>query len=336
MAKFVTLLGFAAADESDALCAAIGAVAGPAVAAVRAAALAAIWQATPSLSEKLRPAGQAASFKSLHIVQRRLEVACQHGAFLPADPAHSRCRAADVQKLLAAASPAIGEALRGPGMCHQWDVLLRWPAETVVAARRNEIAANAAGGGGGREALAASVAAALAREHVLRTSALHAALASVALAIQSAGASQTETGMTILLPRGGESAIDSALRSLDSRITANAEADLRGPLPPISFAAVRIDAAAPADVAAAWKTLALPERVDAALLRRHWRSVAARLHPDSGCKSDAPMVEAGAAFRLLRDLLPSESTEPPRSLPILQREAAARMRVHLSDSALVA
>jgi hypothetical protein len=269
-------------------------------------------------------------------VQRRLELACQHGAFLPADPAHSRCRAADVQKLLIAASPAIGEALQGPGTCHQWDVLLRWPAEAVVAARRNEIAADAAGGGGGREALAASVSAALARERVLREGALQAALAGVSLAIQPAGAGQTEIGMTVLLPRCGEAALETALHSLDQRITENAQADVRGPLPPISFAAVRINAAAPADVAAAWKTLALPERVDATTLRQHWRSVAARLHPDRGCQSDAPMVAAGAAFRLLRDLLPSEPSEPPRSLPILQREAAARMCVHLSDTALVA
>jgi len=330
MAKSVNLLGFADGAHGAALRAALDMVDGPPVIAVYAASLAALAQAEPHCDQWLRRRGATATLKDLRTVQCRLEVACQHGPFLPADPAHNRCPATDIERRLEAAADDITHALAGPGRHHQWDIVLRWPAEAVVAARREEIASHAIAGGGGRQALAEAVQAALARDRNTREAGLRASLAGIALATLPAGAGQTETGITVLLPAGAEAQLERVLQALPQEVSDLAEADLRGPLPPISFASVRIDDAAPGELLAAWRALELPEEVDCAALRKHWRTTAARLHPDRGAKSDAPMAEAGAAFRLLRDLLPP-AAGAMRSLDALQREAAGRMRVRLVE-----
>jgi hypothetical protein len=142
-----------------------------------------------------------------------------------------------------------------------------------------------------------------------------------------AGAGDTETGLTVLVEADGEAALEAALEALPADIAADATINMRGPLPPLSFAAVRIDRAAPAEVADAWRQLALPEHVDAAVLQQHWRDTAFRLHPDRSAGDGGLMAQAGAAFRLLRDLLPAEGAGQAWSLPALQRHAACRMRL---------
>jgi hypothetical protein len=255
-------------------------------------------------------------------VQMRLEAACRVAPFLPADPAQCRCPAADAAALLADAMPEVSAALAGPGRCHQWDVVLRWHPEAVLARRRAEIA------GAGREELAASVAAALARERAMREAGLRAALGRVSLAVASAaGAVETEAGLTVLLPAHGEAALEQALSALPPEISDGASADLRGPLPAVSFSAVRVVSAAPGEVAQAWQALALPDWIDADGLRRHWRECAARVHPDHGIAEDGPMVAAGAAFRLLRSLLPAGAPAQAWTLAALQRRSARMLQV---------
>jgi hypothetical protein len=326
MAKWVTLLGFAAAAEGAAVLAALQAVPGPKMHLVQAGGLAGLAQ-SESGRMSFGLGTPAAALQRLRTVQLRLESACLLGPFLPADPAHARCALGAAEGLLAAAAPAIRQALTGPGTRHQWDIVLRWQAEAVVAARRAEIAEATRSGGGSRAALAEAVASALARERALREAALRAVSAQVALAMAPAGAGPTETGLTVLMPACGESALEAALNTLPADISAGATIDLRGPLPPVSFAAVRIDSAAASEVAQAWRMLALPDQVDAAALRQHWRDCAARLHPDRAGGAEGPMASAGAAFRLLRDLLPAGASEQSWSLPALQRHAACRMSV---------
>jgi len=325
MADHVKILGFAAAASGQALAARLAAVAGPPVSLHCAGGLAVLSQADKPGRPSLLAGGRRAMLAALASVQRRLELACLHGPFLPADPADAACPACEIGALLAGAADSIAAALAGPGTCHQWDVILRWQAEPVAAARRAEIAAAAAGGG--RAGLAEAVEAALARERNLREKALMQAVAAVALAAKPASAGSTETGVTALVPAGGEAVLEAALCGLAPEISDGASADLRGPLPPISFAAVRIARAAPGEVAAAWNRLALPDLVDAAALRRHWHACAARLHPDHGAEDDGPITEAGAAFRLLRGLLPPETPEKPWSLAALQRRGTIRLMV---------
>jgi hypothetical protein len=315
MADHVKILGFAAAASGQALAARLAAVAGPPVSLLCAGGLAVLSQADKAGRPSLLAGGRRAMLAALASVQRRLELACLHGPFLPADPADAACPACEIGALLAGAAEAIAAALAGPGTCHQWDVILRWQAEPGAAA------------GGGRAGLAEAVQAALARERVLRGTALMQAVASVAVAAKPTSSGTTETGVTALVPAGGEAVLEAALCGLAPEISDGASADLRGPLPPISFAAVRVARAAPGDVAAAWNRLALPDLVDAAALRRHWHACAARLHPDHGARDDGPITEAGAAFRLLRGLLPPETPEKPWSLAALQRRGTIRLMV---------
>jgi hypothetical protein len=323
MAEHVRLLGFAAADAADQLLAALAAVPGPEISAERAGGICALFQADRGGARKRHL--REAAIRDLFGVQRRLEVACLQGAFLPADPSRNLCERAKLPGLLADAAAPIGDALAVLGLHHQWDVVLRWLAEPVLEARRSEIQVAAAGTG--KAGLAEAVGAALGRERALREGALQAALARVARAVKPAGAGITETGFTVLLPASEEAALENALNGLEPDIAAGASADLRGPLPPISFAAVRVESAAPRDVAQAWRRLGLPDHVDTASLRRHWHACAARLHPDHGAAEAAPIREANAAFRLLRGLLPADGAGEPWSLPALQRRGRLRLQV---------
>jgi hypothetical protein len=323
MADHIRLLGFAAEADAERLQAALSAVPGPSVSSVHAGGIAALVQSDRSPGRLSRK--RDAALRALFEVQRRLEVACLQGAFLPADPSRNLCARAKLPVLLADAAAQIAAALKVLGGHHQWDVILRWLAEPVLEARRGEIQLEAAGQG--RSGLAEAVGAALGRERALREAALQAALSRVARAVKPAGAGVTETGFTVLLPAAQESALETALGALGPEISEGASADLRGPLPPISFAAVRVESAAPKEVAQAWQMLGLPDQVDGESLRRHWHACAARLHPDHGMQEDAPIREAGAAFRLLRGLLPENGTKEPWSLPALQRRGALRLQV---------
>lgn len=270
-----------------------------------------------------------AALHQLNATQRRLEAACLCAPFLPADPAQAQAQAGDIAPLLAMAAPAIADSLRGPGRLHQWDVLLRWEAGPVLASCRGEIAAAAARAGGGKPALAAAVADVLAREKARRAAALHAALCGVAGALLGGEAGDTEALCTLALPAGQEARIEAALNALPDDVTAGAQADLRGPMPPVSFARVRIEQGQAAEIAEAWQALALPTAIDPAALRRHFHAAARRLHPDLGPRPAAPMAQAGAAYRLLYRALQG-AAPGPRSLAGVQRLAARRLAVQLT------
>ena len=321
MARCVKLLGFAAPEDAAGLAAAMGAVQGAPVRVVKAGGLAAIAQEDGGTV--LYPAEKQAALAALRVVQLRMETACQLAPFLPADPSQCRCPLDDVAPMMADAVAPLSAALAGPGRCHQWDVILRWQAEAIVAARRDMIA-NA---GGGQAGLAAAVQAALALERAMREAGLHAALADIALAVVPAGTAETETGLTVLLPADGIAALENALGALPESVSAGATADLRGPLPPLSFAAVRVASASPEALAQAWQVLALPAGIDADGLKRQWHECAGRLHPDHGAGDHGRMAEAGAAFRLLRSLLPAPEPDRAWTLAALQKRGARRLLV---------
>ncbi len=245
---------------------------------------------------------RAGLLKVLAAVQRRLEAACQAAPLLACDPGAAICPEPELRALLAAAEPDLADALARFGRRHQWDVVLRWQPEAVLAARRDEVALIA--GDRGRAGLAEAVAEVLKREVADRTRALHDALRSRVIAIAEAipAAGDAETGATVLVPSGGEAAIEQALSALPPAAQANASCDLRGPLPPLALGALRIASTDRHAVDAAWKLLGLPPRLEARELTQRWRSIAADLHPDrQGPQSSADaMAEAGAAYRLLR------------------------------------
>lgn len=302
MDRTLSLLGIAPAEIAEKTAAAMRGAAGPAITLHRAGDVVLLAEAAETARKKLfATRGRKGLMLSLHRLQRRLELGCLAGPFLPFDPAAAVCAAADLPRLLVASADALAEALRRDGHSHQWDIIIRWQPEAVLAARREDFAAIT-----DRAALAAAIGATLRDERLRRLAALRAALALrvTALAADAPAEGDGETGATVLVPLGGEALIEAALGALPADVTSGASADLRGPLPPISFTPLRVTALEAAAVEQAWRALDLPERLDRADLTRRWRDIAVRLHPDkAGPEADpARLDEAGRAYKLLRGL----------------------------------
>ena len=191
-----------------------------------------------------------------------------------------------------------------------------------AAPHRAALAAAAAAGG--NAAVAGLVGRTLRAERDARLAALRAALAPAALALQEGQGGETEIMLTVLVPPGGEAAIEAALGDLPEAASAHAAADLRGPLPPVSFAACALADVGGGAIAAAWRLLDLEGTVDGAALRLAWRRRAAALHPDhTGDAADAARLDAArAAHRLLAPLLEAAG---PCGLPGLLALAGRRL-----------
>jgi hypothetical protein len=303
----VRFLGFAPRAGADALRSALARVPGPAVRVQAGPAVAALLQVEPDMPAVSR--GQKALLAQLHTIQRRLEIACQTGPFLPMDPSAACCPPGAVAKALNDAWDDLAGALEWHGSNHQWDIVLRWSPEAVVARHRDTIAEAAAGRG--PTGLADAVAATLRADRVRREQALTDVLAPAVLAFAPGGpaASDSEVAVTVLLRADGEAAVEAALGGLDE---ADATLDMRGPLPPLSFAAVRLAVTQAQEVVRAWDALDLPSRIDPDGLHRRWRLLAASAHPDRQPAADAAAAGAAvsgmtAAYHLLKGLAPASS-----------------------------
>jgi hypothetical protein len=301
----VRLLGFAPVHLAGLLIARLGAIPGPSMACIEAGDIAVLLQAEPAgrLSARRRQALKA----GLLTLQRRLETACQIGPFLPMDPGAACAPAHQVRALLEAAEADVSAALAMHGGLHQWDLALSWPAEPVVAQRRAQIVRAAEGNG--PAGLAEAVASALRAERERRAACLLGALRQAALTCDADALSGGDNGLTvtILLPAGPPSAIEATLLGLPEWMQ-DCTADLRGPLPPLHFAAIRLDALSPSAIAASWRCLDAPASLDAQGLHRLWRRHATICHPDhAGPASASAFAALGAAYRTLRPLLPPGS-----------------------------
>ncbi len=338
MGQQVRLLGFTRAANADALLQALRQTSGPALRVWfqaghdtgRDTSVAALGQNEPGRAPwtMLDRAGLLAGLRA---VQTRLERACITASFLPLDPAAAVVPEAAVPGLLAASVPRLHDAIADAGKLHQWDVVLRWSAEAVVAAKRAEIADEAARPGQDgdvcRAAMAQAVSNALGRERAMREAALRAALAPAVLRMAELGNGPAQTGLTVLVPAGGEAAIESALQTMPDSASALAEIDLRGPLPPVSFAAVRVTQAEPGDIARAWRLLAMPDTADAARLRAAWVAAANCVHPDHAgpASTGDAMADVNGAYRLLCAASSAHARTAGWSLRQLQRRAALHL-----------
>lgn len=288
----VTLLGFTLCAEAAAVHAAMAGVKGPAV----------FWQAAGEvvcLAEPgASPRGGPALARTLARRQLRLERAGLAGRFLAADPATACCTLDEVRALLPAEAAPLAEAVRRHGALRQWDLVVTWPAEALLAPQRDALAAAAAAG---RDTLAAAVRGALAAAKEQRLSVLAAALRGVAMEMAPLAGEATAGGFTVLLDPARLPALEAALGALPATLFGAARADLRGPMPALSFAAVRLRPAQ--DMAAAWTTLALPASVSGPELQAHWRRAARAHHPDHGGGDGGAMAAATGAFRAVQAAL---------------------------------
>lgn len=303
------LLGFLPAGQHAQGYAALGSVAGPPLSLRHGPHVVAVLQQEaggPAAGRPIAGGIDAALLAGLHVVQRRLEAACQAGPFLAMDPAAACCPEDLVDGLLDPAWRAIEAALALHGARHQWDLVLRWKPELVVARRRPALAEAAARG---TAALAEAVAAALREERVRREAGLRATLADAVLGLADGGGAvaEAEVHVTVLVAAGREDRVEAALALLPEACAEGAVIDMRGPLPALSFASARIAAVEPDAVARAWHTLGLGGTCDAATLQRHWRRCASAYHPDHGpIEAAGPAGESFAAalqaYHLIRDL----------------------------------
>ena len=300
-ASRVRLLGFFSESGLATLRAALAGSAGPALhlATVAGVGVAAQVEKEGGL---FRTLDRTALLRRLHAVQRRLELACQAGPFLPADPAAPAVRRGELPRLVGAAAPRLLAALMRDGTKQQWDITINWPAEAVLAPHRAALAAAAAEG---QAAVVALVGRLLRQDRDDRLAALRGVLSPAVLALTEGQAADTQITLTVLVPAGGEAAIETALGRLPASASADATANLRGPLPPVSFAACALAEVTGGEIAAAWRVLDLDGTIDAAGLRRNWRRCAAAVHPDhTGDAADAAGLDAARkAYRLLAPLL---------------------------------
>jgi hypothetical protein len=320
------LLGFAPSAGLAALQAELSSVPGPQVWTESGETVAAVLQTEPKAPLIRR--GRKALLEGLQTVQRRLEIACQAGPFLPMDPAAATCPADTARILLQSSWPAVAPLLARHGSTRQWDVVLRWSPEPVVAAHRADLAEATAAG---RAALAEAVGRVLRADRAEREAVLIASLTPAVLAIAPPAGSETEVALTVLISAEGEAAMEAALGSLSGPTAAHATLDLRGPLPPVSFFAARLAAVEQGDVASAWRRLGLAQRIDAAGLHRQWRERAAAAHPDrrqgtltlaDGTGVDDTVADLTDAYHILRSLLPETASV---TLPDLLRCAGYRL-----------
>ena len=319
------LLGFAPLVGLDALRTALNAVAGPQVHACHGPGVIALLQQEPDAP--LFGGGRKATAAMLLTVQRRLEMACQAGPFLPMDPPTACCPAEAVSHLLESAWSSLGSALIAQGGRHQWDVVLHWAREPVVTRHR---ATPAAAAGQDKAALTEAADSVLRAKRSQCEAALLTVLAPTVLAFASGGVAcvETEIVVTLLVNAGAEATVKAALDALPAKHAENASIDMRGPLPPLSFSAVRLVTVEARDINRAWQLLDLSDRVDLASLHRQWRQRTASAHPDRRpAKGAVTVIELAEAYRLLRSLLLTDAAVRFQTLNSLLRHASPRLVV---------
>ncbi|MCU0984356.1 MAG: hypothetical protein MUC89_05365 [Acetobacteraceae bacterium] len=191
--------------------------------------------------------------------------------FLPADPRHASCTAADWPRIMSASAPMLAAALARAGGLQQWDVA---------------ITSSEAGGSPARVATL-----------------LRQGLGEEALAVRIRG---RRGGLVVscLLERGHGASLGAALRALPLAARCGASVSVEGPLPPLGFASFRLERARQEEVSRAWALFALKEVADPAELARRWRGLAFALDPArAGRRGSArPLREAARAYGLLQHL----------------------------------
>jgi hypothetical protein len=300
------ILGYAPLNGLDRLLAALNTVPGPTVAAWHGSGLAVLLQAEPE--DGAPCTWQTPQTADPMGVQRRLELACHNGPFLPQDPAAATVSSDIVLPLLASAYPALDSALFTHGTHHQWEILLRWPPDIICA----------------RHDCPATVRAERTRQEARLLNALSRAV--LAFASDGEQGSDTAISVTALVEAGREHRMETALEALEEP---DLGIELRGPLPPVTFSSVRIANTEAIEISGAWQTLELAARTDRIRLQQQWRSLAASLRPDrqSHRLSGAAPGIAGLtdAYRMLRSLLPANNASA--TLPETLRLAGPRLIV---------
>ncbi|MBU8539282.1 hypothetical protein [Falsiroseomonas tokyonensis] len=277
------LLGILAADEAEALAAAMG----EDVVVLRTGAVAALAQPRdPPLRRLFLRRDRAALLRRMQLVQARLEQACQTGAFLACDPDSATIPEAALEDLIEKNANALATALARFGRRHQWDVVLRWEADALLRAAPEWPAEGAARAAAMREALA--------QEQEFRREALRQALLPriIAIAEPPPATAEGEAGLTVIIQAGAEALLREALHRLPPAAAHAAHCTWHGPLPALSPAPLRL---VPEGPEGAWALRLLPEPVPPAALNRLWHGLAEALQTQGAGAAPDPMAETQTA-----------------------------------------
>jgi hypothetical protein len=203
------------------------------------------------------------------VLRAALGRAAALSAFLPADPCQALCDAAAWPGVIAGAAGPLGEALQREGAAQQWEIGIAPEGHHASAA---ELATR-----------------------------LRAALLPHALAIRLRGV-RSGLILKVLMPRAAAHVVADAVATLAAPPARGLAVE--GPLPPLGFAAFRLERAESEAVSRAWAMLALRDAADSAELARRWRGLAFALDPARGGRRlrERPLREARQAYGLLRSL----------------------------------
>lgn len=308
------ILGFARLADLDAARHALCAVPGPTPRFHDGPFIGVVLQDEPD--RPLTARDRLSMIADLETMQRRLEIACLAGPFLPMDPSAACCPSDAVAALLKPNWERLHQALLSGGSGHQWDISLAWQPEAAVAGHRPVIAPEASHGPD--EGTATRDA------HERRKAELLASLRPVLLAMTdgSVDTGDTRVRLTVLVEAARESELEDRLALCGDDVAI----EMRGPMPPVSFFAVRLVNLDAVKMTNAWTILGLPERADMTDLHRQWRMRAAAAHPDRGVLATlgASVADLTAAHRVLRDLM-SEAPGDRHTLDGLLRLSGRRL-----------
>lgn len=314
MTGLVRLLGIGQPENTAVLRSALARVVGPSLVSHEEVDFTAFAQREPSGPR--RSLNEAAQAQSRMVVRQRLEAACRAAPFLPANPSAALCAAAELPTLLSSSALELSEALARDGATHQWQMTLRWPVDHWLSAHRARLSDGSLRDG---TALARAIANAMAETAAERALRVEAVLAPIVLRVARVPAGETELSFALLVPRGREEIIERGLQLLPQDLSRGGSAELRGPMPPVHFAAWQVAEAEGPALRAVWALRGMPRQIEAeALVQRRLRCAAGRAaeekakrqrigegeEPECPAPGDSPDLQA-LLSRACRRLVPS-------------------------------
>lgn len=279
----------------------------------------------------LRLFTRKSGLKDLVRIQRILEALLPHGPLLATRPG-TRADRPEIRTVLRAEQDNLLEALRAFGTDVQYQITVLWDGTAVLTnaaadeTLRTAVAAAAGGDADGRAAM-------LTHLRTLRDglqAQLRDLIAPVVIESQILPLDGEEmvANLTVRIRRGGETALEEALASLDALLPGNSRIRLIGPLPALSFAAVNLEHIDTATIDEARTLLGVRDTATLAELRAAYYRFAQDHHPDLNAAADGAdlMAAASRAYKLLKRVASGAGHDENRTFLEIVRPGNSTLR----------